>query len=381
CDVAGAGNGFTVWLLRHSQRKRGATARLDLRNTAPVLDPTNVWNRTRVVRNPTSRRKEQRRRPESEWVRVEVPEWRIVSEELWNAAVEANKSRRGPSWWKEGGLNRSAASRRYLFSGLLNCPECGGNFNVIGGQGQSARYGCIGHRYRGTCRNKLTILRRLLEPQLLKAISGSLLDPAVRERLSRDYHHQVLAACEERTLTAQRVASTAEELQERKIELRRKAENLMDSIQDLGRSSLLSERMKSVDAEMHSIDLLLATQTEVAIEPLTAEAIRELLDRKLTDLEAVLMGDPEVAKQRIRKHIAKLVLTPVNTDGGPRYEVSGDVSVFARGDADDVLHRASFQRSRKQYTSLSFPFKATLNPRAELRRKRSGVDGRYMTLD
>src|ERR1035437_4035091 len=42
CDVAGAGNGFTVWLLRHSQRKRGETARLDLRNTAPVLDPTLV---------------------------------------------------------------------------------------------------------------------------------------------------------------------------------------------------------------------------------------------------------------------------------------------------------------------------------------------------
>src|SRR5271156_1678958 len=40
CDAAGAGNGFTVWLLRHSQRKRGAIARLDLRNTAPVLDPT-----------------------------------------------------------------------------------------------------------------------------------------------------------------------------------------------------------------------------------------------------------------------------------------------------------------------------------------------------
>src|ERR1700722_6325456 len=40
CDVAGAGNGFTVWLLRHSQRKRGATAKLNLPNTAPVLDPT-----------------------------------------------------------------------------------------------------------------------------------------------------------------------------------------------------------------------------------------------------------------------------------------------------------------------------------------------------
>src|SRR5450631_2377948 len=42
CDVAGAGNGFTVRLLRHSQRKRGATDRPDLRNTAPVLDPTGI---------------------------------------------------------------------------------------------------------------------------------------------------------------------------------------------------------------------------------------------------------------------------------------------------------------------------------------------------
>ena len=39
-DEAGAGNGFTVRLVRHSQRKRGATDRLNLRNAAPVLDPT-----------------------------------------------------------------------------------------------------------------------------------------------------------------------------------------------------------------------------------------------------------------------------------------------------------------------------------------------------
>ena len=42
CDVAGAGDGFTVGLLRHSQRKRGETDRPDLRDTAPVLDPTGM---------------------------------------------------------------------------------------------------------------------------------------------------------------------------------------------------------------------------------------------------------------------------------------------------------------------------------------------------
>src|ERR1019366_7866157 len=41
-EAAGAGNQFTVWLVRHSQRKRGATDRLNLRSTAPVLDPTNA---------------------------------------------------------------------------------------------------------------------------------------------------------------------------------------------------------------------------------------------------------------------------------------------------------------------------------------------------
>src|ERR1019366_6227834 len=44
CDAAGAGNGFTVWLQRHSHRKRGETDRPDLRNTAPVLDPTGFAN-------------------------------------------------------------------------------------------------------------------------------------------------------------------------------------------------------------------------------------------------------------------------------------------------------------------------------------------------
>src|SRR5215472_4155564 len=50
CDVAGAGNQLTVRIVRHSQRKRGATDRPDLRSKAPVLDPTeNVESAERDV--------------------------------------------------------------------------------------------------------------------------------------------------------------------------------------------------------------------------------------------------------------------------------------------------------------------------------------------
>src|SRR5258708_7972528 len=39
-DVAGDGKKLTVRLVRHSQRKRGAPDRSDLRSMAPFLDPT-----------------------------------------------------------------------------------------------------------------------------------------------------------------------------------------------------------------------------------------------------------------------------------------------------------------------------------------------------
>ena len=39
-EVAGAGDGFTVELVRHRQTKETVTDRLHLRDTAPVLDPT-----------------------------------------------------------------------------------------------------------------------------------------------------------------------------------------------------------------------------------------------------------------------------------------------------------------------------------------------------
>jgi hypothetical protein len=42
-DVAGNGNQLTVRLVRHSQRKRRAMDRSNLRSMAPFLDPT-TWN-------------------------------------------------------------------------------------------------------------------------------------------------------------------------------------------------------------------------------------------------------------------------------------------------------------------------------------------------
>src|SRR5258706_2884754 len=49
CDVAGGGKGFTDWLLRHSQRKRGAT-----RQAPPSVYPASPLPHPREVIDPDS---------------------------------------------------------------------------------------------------------------------------------------------------------------------------------------------------------------------------------------------------------------------------------------------------------------------------------------
>src|SRR3546814_12213286 len=84
------------------------------------------------VKDPTTGKDVTRLNPESEWIRKEVPDLRIITDDLWEAAkrqqdvlAERNKG------IKEAALARSINGRRrpaYLLSGLLECGECGSTY-------------------------------------------------------------------------------------------------------------------------------------------------------------------------------------------------------------------------------------------------------------
>ncbi len=141
-----------------------------------------VWNRTRKERNPETGRKISRPRPESDWMRVEVPEWRIVSEELWEGVQRRISfvSKRFGSYMTVGGQSRTERSRRYLFSGFLACGVCGSNMVIVSGNGRRGyvKYGCPSHRYRGVCANSVMIRQDRLEDQLLAGLTEG---PATRD--------------------------------------------------------------------------------------------------------------------------------------------------------------------------------------------------------
>jgi len=304
-----------------------------------------IWNRTKVVRNPRTHRKEQRPRPRSEWERVLIPEWRIVSEKLWDLSVEVNQTRRGPNWRKTGALNRSEASREYVFSSVMVCGICEKNFNIIGGKGGEARYGCKEHRYNGDCKNSLTIRREVLEARLLQALSRNARSDEVRPHLEMEFHNQLMVAWRERKKKAQQLTSSAKSLRDKQDKLRHQAENLVNAIAATKGSALVYARLDSIEAQMRNIDALLATQGKERVAFPSLEDLRKFLDRKLATLEVVLGGNPALAKQRILKHVGKLVMNPTYPSQGPTYVVTGDLRLFAGNDQDNASPKLSRKRA------------------------------------
>jgi hypothetical protein len=78
-----------------------------------------VWNRTKKERNPETGRKTRRPRPETEWKRIDVPDWRIVPEDLWERVQERIRfvGKRFSSHHM-GGFTGTERSKRYISAGF-----------------------------------------------------------------------------------------------------------------------------------------------------------------------------------------------------------------------------------------------------------------------
>lgn len=129
-----------------------------------------VWNHKHCLKDPRTGRTVDRTNPESEWVRVEVPQLRIVSDDLWQAVKERQDVLAVEYKPMIDGVHAAQASRMhlarrpaYLLSGLVECGVCGGKIGVA----VNGRYGCLNHHRRHICSNSRTIRREALEQRAL----------------------------------------------------------------------------------------------------------------------------------------------------------------------------------------------------------------------
>ena len=317
-----------------------------------------VWNRTRKERNPESGRKTSRPRPESEWQRVDVPEWRIVSDELWAAAhrqILQASERFGNA--RLGGLNKTAQSRRYLFSGVLVCGECGARIVITSGNGKRGyvKYGCPSHRYRGICGNKLTIRQDRLEEQLITALEEQVLRTDVIDYALRRFDVEL----RRRWAEMQKAAPAWDSLRKKHLELQTKAKRITAAIAEMGHSRSLLTELSSIESEINRVDQQIEASKPVDLDGVVSEA-REFATTQLANLRGLLRNNALVAKPAILKHIKRLVLTPTNLPSGPVYEVSGGFDVIAN-DVMPVVARDGIEPPTPAFSGLRFPTPILLN--------------------
>jgi len=118
-----------------------------------------IWNRSRWVRVPGTRRRRRVARPESDWIVRDRPDLRIIDDTLWNE-VQARRARVREHYdaSRHFGTSKSAYGK-YLLSGLLACGTCGASMTIRTTAGSTQKYGCTRRWRRGVsaCSNGLLI--------------------------------------------------------------------------------------------------------------------------------------------------------------------------------------------------------------------------------
>lgn len=165
-----------------------------------------VWNRQRFVKDPSTGKRVSRRNPETEWIRTDVPELRIVDDPLWQA-VKARQAELAKLFEATGIGVREARAKRlnlarrpaFLLSGLLTCGCCGGKYGVV----VNDRYGCLNHHRRGTSDNGRTIRREMIERRTLAGLIEKLVSPAAVADAVRAHHQETNRRKHERRAQAE----------------------------------------------------------------------------------------------------------------------------------------------------------------------------------
>jgi site-specific DNA recombinase len=169
-----------------------------------------VWNRLKYVKHPVTGKKVSRLNPESEWVISDVPEYRIIPKDLW----EAVKAKQG-AVSNRVSENKPRMRPRYLLSNLFKCESCGGGVSMV----NSTQYGCSTSRNKGTCLNRKTVKRTAVEAAALDAIKSELLQEEIIEMVVKQYNLRIHELSRQNQTSAKSHRSVISKLEKEKANL------------------------------------------------------------------------------------------------------------------------------------------------------------------
>jgi site-specific DNA recombinase len=273
-----------------------------------------IHNRVRMVKDPDTGRRISRVNHQGEWVSIEVPELRIVSDELWGSVQQTRRGYRGQA-------AQNCRRPKRLLSGLLTCGECGGAFTLV----RPGKYGCSTHREKGTCTNASQISVNQLEGRVLAGIKMRLLDPELLAEFVHEFHSEL-----------ERVQAASTEVgshsKKRLNDIKQKIARIVGAISEGTDTPALRQALLSLEGEKAELEKTVAVHHRpILLEPPPAPELARLFRRKVERLEETLNAEPTLTSKAapiLRTLIDGIVLHPRKKRGTMPIEVYGEPSAL-----------------------------------------------------
>ena len=148
-----------------------------------------IWNKQRYVKDPNTGKRLARINPEGQWVTQDVPELRIVEDELFDRVQSRLAGIRDSSGVQKARESKFWLHRRakHLLTGLAHCGAYGSPLAAAGRD----YLGCSRARRQGTCGNRRGIRRGVLEGLILDALKDNLMHPDLVAEFIKEFHAEV----------------------------------------------------------------------------------------------------------------------------------------------------------------------------------------------
>jgi site-specific DNA recombinase len=280
-----------------------------------------VWNRTQKCDK--WGQKNQRSRPEREWIRTAAPALRIVADTDWQAAhgrLAATRERLIRAFGGMGSRQARDIESKYLLPGFARCAVCGGGLGVTGGSHSSARphvYGCLAYHKRGTsvCGNALKIPIDRVDHAVLQTLAGDVLRPAVVMAVIDGVLARLEPRAAARDVGQQRTALRAVE---------RELSNLAKAIAVGGQLEALLVELRGRQAQRDELLEAIAASENVNVLRFDRKMIEQRVRQHIDGWRELLTKHTTEGRQLLREVLAgPLRFTPE----GRTYRFEGELAV------------------------------------------------------
>ncbi len=198
-----------------------------------------IWNRMRFIKDPVSGKRVSRMNPRDQWITEDVPDLRIVEQDLWDLVQTRLSDVRLASGADAPGRPKFHERRRaqHILTGKVFCATCGGMFGAVG----KDYLACTAARRQGTCTNGQSLRRDTLEELILDALKHKLMRPDYVEQFITEFTaewNRLQATIEANHASLGRELNT----------ITRKLKKLIDAISEGYRSSTLQQELDVLEA-------------------------------------------------------------------------------------------------------------------------------------